>query len=69
MLLNIIGVLECWLLHEGTVVSTGFLAQASVSRVGEADRGSPRSFARVVAQATNLHFEQGDISLRRGGLA
>jgi len=45
MLLNVIGVLECWLLHEGTVVSTGFLAQASVSRLSETNRGSARSFA------------------------
>jgi len=57
MLLNVVGVLECWLLHEGTIVSTGFLAQASVSRLGEINRGSPRPFTRVVAQATNLRFE------------
>jgi len=45
-----------------------FLAQASVSRLGEINRGSPRPFARVVAQATNPGFEQGNVSLRRGGL-
>jgi len=41
----------------------------SVSRLGETNRGSPRSFARVVAQATNLRFERGIVSLKRGGLA
>jgi len=50
-------------------VGTGFLAQANVPRLGETDRGSPRSFAWVVAQATNLRFERGDVSLRWGGLA
>jgi len=28
--------------HERTVVSTGFLAQASMSRLGEINRGSPK---------------------------
>ena len=31
-----------WLLHERTVVSTGFLAQASMSRLDEINRGSPK---------------------------
>ena len=44
------------------------LAQASLSRLGETGRGSPRSFARVVAQATNLCFERENVPLKRGDL-
>ena len=32
----------CVLVHERTMVSTGFLAQASMSRLGEINRGSPK---------------------------
>jgi len=58
------GIVFVWLLHEGTVAGTGFLAQASMPRLGET---SPSFFARTVAQATRLHFERGMISLRREG--
>jgi len=50
-----------------TVVSTVFLAQASVLRPSETSRGSPKLSARTVAQATRLHFERGVISFRREG--
>jgi len=62
-------IFEWWLLHEGTMVIIGFLAQASVSCLGMTNRGSPKSFARVVAQATDLHFERGIVSFKQGGLA
>jgi len=32
----------CVFVHERTVVSTGFLVQASMSRLGEINRGSPK---------------------------
>jgi len=41
------------------VVSTVFLAQVSVPRLGETNRGSPKLFC------TNSRFERGVISLRR----
>ncbi|QCE03360.1 hypothetical protein DEO72_LG8g1384 [Vigna unguiculata] len=51
------------------MVSIGFLAQASVCRLGESNRGSPKFSARVVAQLTSLHFERGIVLLKQGGLA
>jgi len=52
-----------------TVAGPGFLAQASVSRLGEITSNSHRLLARAVAQATSSCFERERISLRRGGLA
>jgi len=37
------------LLYERIVVSTGFLAQASTSRLGETNKGSPKFPTRAVA--------------------
>jgi len=41
--LNCLGVCG-WLLHERTMVSIGFLAQASLPRLGKINRGLPRLF-------------------------
>ena len=57
------------------MVSTGFLAQASMSRLGEINRGSPKLlhassrsyFTRVVAQATHVLSERANISPKREG--
>ncbi|QCD82484.1 hypothetical protein DEO72_LG2g2823 [Vigna unguiculata] len=49
------------------MMGTGFLAQASMSRPGETNKGSSKIFVRTVAQTTRLHFERGVISLRREG--
>ena len=57
------------MLQVRTVARTDNLAQASLSRLSETGRESPRSFARVVAQVTNLCFERENVSLRRGDLA
>jgi len=35
-------VICCVFVHERTVVSTGILAQASMSRLGEINKGSPK---------------------------
>jgi len=48
---------------------SSFLAQASVSRLGEISSNSPRLLTRAVAQATGSYFEREFISLRQGGLA
>ena len=48
---------------------SGFLAQASVSRLSEISSDSPRMLVRAVAQASSSYFERESISLRRGGLA
>jgi len=37
-------VICCVVMHERTVVSSGFLAQASLSRLGEINRGSAKMF-------------------------
>jgi len=47
-LLNCLGAFV-GLLHERTMVSIGFLAQASTSRLGETNGGSPKFPTRVVA--------------------
>jgi len=52
-----------------TVADSGFLAQASVSHLGEINSDSPMLLARAIAQETISCFEQEPISLRRGGLA
>ena len=52
-----------------TMEGSGFLAQASVSRLGEICSNSLMLVARAVAQATSSCFERKSISLRRGGLA
>ncbi|QCD96248.1 hypothetical protein DEO72_LG6g950 [Vigna unguiculata] len=61
--------MNVWLLHVRTVVRTDNLAQAILSRLSEIGRDSPKSLARVVAQATDLRFERENVSLRRGDLA
>ncbi|QCD99408.1 hypothetical protein DEO72_LG8g2463 [Vigna unguiculata] len=48
MLLNVVGVLECWLLHEGTVVSTGFLAQVKGARLSESPSHLSESLMRLL---------------------
>jgi len=53
--------------HKWTVAGTGFLVQASMPRLGETNKGSPKFSARTVAQATCLHFEREVILLRREG--
>ena len=55
------------LLQVKTVASTNKLAQASWPRLGEINRGSPKPFPRMVAQATRYLFERANVSLRRGG--
>jgi len=52
-----------------TVEGSSFLAQVSVSRLGEISSNSPKLLARAVAQATSSYFEREPVSLRRGGLA
>ncbi|QCD80626.1 hypothetical protein DEO72_LG2g948 [Vigna unguiculata] len=49
-----------------TAARSDNLAQASPPRLGEMSRGSPKLFARRVAQATRSGFEQANASLRRG---
>jgi len=51
------------------VEGSGFLAQASLSRLGKISSNSLRLPAQVVAQATSSSFEREHISLRRGRLA
>jgi len=38
------GIVFVWLLREGTMAGTGFLAQASMFRLGKTNRGSPKLF-------------------------
>jgi len=54
--------------HE-TVEGSGFLAQASMSRLGGISSDLPRMPARAIAQASSSSFERESISLRQGGLA
>jgi len=56
--------MNVWLLQVRTVARTDNLAQASLSRLSETGRDSPRSLARAVAQDTDLHFERENVSLR-----
>jgi len=63
--LNCLGVCG-WLLHERTVVSTGFLAQASLPLLGEINRGSPRLFHMSCRSGDQLCFERESVSLKRG---
>jgi len=51
------------------VEGSNFLAQASVSRLGEISSNSPRLLVRAIAQATSSCFERESISLSREGLA
>ncbi|QCE07051.1 hypothetical protein DEO72_LG9g2067 [Vigna unguiculata] len=48
------------------MVSTSFLAQASVSHLGEINRGSPRPFYESCRSSDQPYFERADVSLRRG---
>jgi len=52
-----------------TVEGSSFLAQVSVSRLGEISSNSPNLLARAVTQAMSSFFEREPVSLRRGGLA
>jgi len=45
-----------WLLHERTVVGTGFLAQASMSRLSEIYKGSPKVFYVSSRWGDQLYF-------------
>jgi len=54
------------LLHERTMVSTGFLAQPSMPRLGEINRGSPRPFHVSFRSSVQHCFERANVSLRRG---
>ena len=47
-------------------MSTGFLAQASLPRLGEISRGSPRLFYASRRLGDQLCFERVNVSLRRG---
>jgi len=58
--------LYCWVLHERTVMSTGFRAQVSMSRLGEINRGSPRLFHASRHSGDQRYFERANVSLRRG---
>jgi len=59
-----------WLLYEKTVVSTGFLAQASYSRLGENIRGSPRFLLRDLSPRRRAFFLSEECShLGEKGLA
>ena len=49
-----------------TAARSDNLAQASPSRLGEISLGSPKLFARRVAQATRSGFKRVNVSLRRG---
>jgi len=40
----LLGLVYVWLLYEETVANTGFLAQASMPRLGETNRSSPKLF-------------------------
>jgi len=69
--LNEICILLRWNIIVGlreTMEGSGFLAQASVSRLGEICSNSPMLVAQDVAQATSFYFELESISLRRGCL-
>jgi len=55
-----------WLLHERIVVSTSFLVQVSLSRLGESNRGSPRLFHASCRSGDQLCFERESVSPRRG---
>jgi len=48
------------------MVSTGFVAQASVSRLGEINRGSPRPFYASCRSGDQPCFDRVNVSLRRG---
>jgi len=56
------GGVEQW---EGIAIFT----QANSSPIGESSKTSPKSFARILAQASELDFKRKTILLRRDGLA
>jgi len=43
-------------LHEGTVAGTDFLAQASMSRLGETNKGSPKLFCANCLSSDSSSF-------------
>ena len=47
------------------MVGTGFLAQASIPRLGEINRGSPKLLYARSRSGDLRYFEQANISLRR----
>ncbi|QCE14806.1 hypothetical protein DEO72_LG11g1812 [Vigna unguiculata] len=61
--------LVCCCCHMKQGTRTAIFAQVSSPRLGESSRTSPRSFARVLAQASELSFERKTISLKQDGLA
>jgi len=54
------------LLREWTVTRADKLTQASLPRLGEMSRGSPRPFHVRGRSGDQLNFEQASVSLRRG---
>jgi len=48
------------------VVSTSFLTQASVSRLGEINKGSPKPFYASCRSSDQPYFERVNVSLKRG---
>ena len=73
MLLGVYEMLLCWfggiigLLHERTVVGIGFLAQASMSRLGEINGSSPKLLYARSRSGDLRYFERVCASLRREG--
>ena len=57
----------CVFVHARIVVNSSFLAQASMSRLGEINRGCPSCFTQAVAQATHVLFERVSVSSKREG--
>ncbi|QCD96363.1 hypothetical protein DEO72_LG6g1065 [Vigna unguiculata] len=62
---GVVWVVLTGLLHERTIVSTGFLTQASMPCLGEINRGSPRLFLESRRSGNQLCFEQANVSLGR----
>jgi len=52
------------LLHERTMVNIGFLAQASMSRLGDITIASPRLFYASYRSGDQPYFERANVSLR-----
>ena len=54
-------------MHERTVVSIGFLAQVSMSRLGKINKARPSCLTRAVAQVTHVALERASISPKLEG--
>jgi len=55
-----------WLMQVRTVARADNLAQATLPRLGEMSRDSPRSFDASGRSSDQLSFERASVSLRRG---